>query len=822
MRIEPVENQNYRKVTFNSKMNFMKPMFKAGASDELLTTAAEHAGNGDHTLGWAAGFLALLGTGWALLRGHKSSVDKKLAQAEKEAAEKLKQEAEARLKQLKEENDALSKQLDEINNKILGTNTTKPTGHTSNSGHSSGSNRGNGSTGGGGSGRTNHSGGGGGTSSNTGRAGKTNPIVGTSKPTGKPNSSSADETIQELENWNRGYNERLDQLEQQIVDTKETREVLSTSARLAQIDATKSFDRIRGYETQKDFLTKKFILPLKNNKKSIPNTILMYGPKGTGKTSFVTAVVDETGCNRISLISSLNEKEDIAAFSEALKKSKQHYEKTGKETIIQIDEVEGFFAGSNSSIKEFSDLINTASDKYHATIFATTNHPQEIDNQILQTVKLEKMLIPQANKKDIEEILKFVLKDFSESTVNYNELADLIINRAGKDAYSNARVYNMARDLAAKSANDALNAKIKQQQSSSIKQLTQQDIRNAIMQKDFVPDIKKETLESFSEFSINGRGRINATGEQDSIEELLQWQEGFNSRMDELERTTRESQEIIELNATKNLLAQLNNIRSFARIQGYTEQKKFISDKFLQPLRNNQPLPNTILMYGPKGTGKTLFIKAAIEESGCNQISLNSSLDELEDLKAFKEAADKAKQYYEKTGKITIIQADEIDGIFVGSSETIKEYQNIINNLSSKYHAVLFATTNHPQRINKNIINTSKFEKMLIPQAGKEDIAEIMKFVLKDFSESTINYDKLAQMIISKAGENAFSNARIYDKMHDFVTSRVDNALTQKIKQNKKATFSKITEQDIINLIIDKNFTPDISKSTLSEYKNIF
>lgn len=497
MLIKPVENQSYRRNSFNSKMDFMKPMFKAGASDELLTTATEQAENGDHTLGWVAGFLALLGTGWAFLRGHKSRVDKKLAQAEKKAAEKLKQEAEARLKQLKEENDALSKQLDEINNKILGTNTTKQTGHTSNSGHSSSSNRGNGSTGGGGSVRTNHSGCGGGTSSNTYRADKTNSIATTSKLTGKPNSSSADETLHELENWNRGYNKRLDQLEQQIVDTKEAREVLSTSARLAQIDATKSFDRIRGYETQKDFLTKKFILPLKNDKKSIPNTILMYGPKGTGKTSFVTAVVDETGCNRISLISSLNEKEDIAAFSEALKKSKQHYEKTGKETIIQIDEVDGFFTGSDSSIKDFSDLINSASDKYHATIFATTNHPQRINKNIINTTKFETMLIPQAGKEDIAEIMKFVLKDFSESTINYDKLAQMIISKAGDNAFSNARIYNEMHDFVISRVDNALTQKIKQNKKATFSKITEQDIINLIIDKNFTPDISKSTLSEY-------------------------------------------------------------------------------------------------------------------------------------------------------------------------------------------------------------------------------------------------------------------------------------------------------------------------------------
>ena len=366
---------------------------------------------------------------------------------------------------------------------------------------------------------------------------------------------------------------------------------------------------------------------------------------------------------------------------------------------------------------------------------------------------------------------------------------------------------------------------------------TSSQVKMSEKDKEYFENMKQELLKSIDKSFMNKDSKqswtktINMTidtiiHDNNSIEQKKQsldmlkkeiaYQVKWAGKWNNLEKQTVNLKETIEFTTVKAKLKELASKKGFARILGYQTQKDFFNNKLLSPLKNNGDVPNIILMYGPKGTGKTLFAKAIAHEGNVNYIHLELTMSKQEDLLNLKNAAQKAKEIYEKTGKNSIIHLDEIDGISYSD-----EYAEIVNNLNKDFHATLIATTNHPKQVNTKIANASKSEKIYMPTATKEDIADILKYVLKDFSVSNIDYYKLADKAIKQANGSAYSNASIYDIAEKIVNQHYAKFMEDKLKYNVTSNLEKLSEEEIIKTIED-NLKPDISKEVLEQYKNIF
>lgn len=342
---------------------------------------------------------------------------------------------------------------------------------------------------------------------------------------------------------------------------------------------------------------------------------------------------------------------------------------------------------------------------------------------------------------------------------------------------------------------------------------------------------KKNTRSSSHNNSSNGYSSHtntrtkNSSGEhsnwenmttEEIIQEQKEWQENFNRKCDELESEITKHKEVFEFSAVKKKLEQLANKKGFDRILGYQAQKDFLINKFINPLKNKEELPNVILMYGPKGTGKTLFAKATAYEGNVNYIDLELGLTKEENLQLLKDAINQSKVNFEKTGQHSILHLDEIDGVVCN-----EEYSNIINKLSEDHHATLIATTNYFKNVDPKIINANKTDKLYMPTATEDDIAKILEYVLKDFSEPDVNFHTLAEAIIKNANDNAYSNAKIYLIADTVVNNHYAEMMNKKLKQNISSDLKLISEDEILKYI-EKNLKPDISKKELDESKNIF
>lgn len=268
-------------------------------------------------------------------------------------------------------------------------------------------------------------------------------------------------------------------------------------------------------------------------------------------------------------------------------------------------------------------------------------------------------------------------------------------------------------------------------------------------------------------------------------------------------------------NVVQETLTKLAQKQGFSRILGYKAQKDFLNEKLIKPLKTNNEVPNIILMYGPKGTGKTLFGKAIAYEGQANLINLDLSIFPEENLQNLKDAVNKSKKYFEKTGKRSILLLNEVDGV-----ECNKEYIDILNKLSKEFHATLIATTNYPKKVDSRILHANNFEKLYMPTSTKEDIAEILEYALKELSESNIDFNVLAKMLTERANGGAYSNAQIYDVSEQIIKSHYGEILDKKIGQKVASDFVPVSKQEIIEHL--KQIKPDISKETIDSYKNIF
>ncbi len=163
------------------------------------------------------------------------------------------------------------------------------------------------------------------------------------------------------------------------------------------------FNKIIGHDDIKTKLNKEFAIDkiLKSQvaeNVEVPNSILFFGPTGCGKTYFATALAEQTLSN-VSLIDATNALNEEDVFDEILKlaqKSKDNFDKTGKRTMIVLNESDFVLYKESPIENKFIDFVKDCSDKYKCTMFLSTNNPLDISDKILSK-ELTPLRVPLPN-----------------------------------------------------------------------------------------------------------------------------------------------------------------------------------------------------------------------------------------------------------------------------------------------------------------------------------------------------------------------------------------------------------------------------------------
>jgi len=256
-------------------------------------------------------------------------------------------------------------------------------------------------------------------------------------------------------------------------------------------------------------------------------------------------------------------------------------------------------------------------------------------------------------------------------------------------------------------------------------------------------------------------------------------------------------------------------------IGGYEDIKRELRDYIELPLRNKQlaerfglKLPKGVLLFGPPGCGKTLFMKALAKETGFNFLYVNIS-DIMS--KWYGESEQRLKELFNnaRKGAPIILFFDEIDTIgtkregHTGDSVTprlLSLMLSEIDGLESDDGVIIVGSTNVPQLLDKALLRAGRFDKLIyVPPPNKQSREEILKIHCSKLPlEEGVDFSKIAELT------ERYSGADLANLCQE-VARRVAR---ESVNSN---SFRKATMQDFLEII--KTYKPSISLQMLEEFE---
>lgn len=265
------------------------------------------------------------------------------------------------------------------------------------------------------------------------------------------------------------------------------------------------------------------------------------------------------------------------------------------------------------------------------------------------------------------------------------------------------------------------------------------------------------------------------------------------------------------------------------QIAGYDSEKMIIRNKFSDQIAAEQAgmeegvkIPNSILLYGAIGTGKTTFARAAAAETGSKLVEINPEPKKFGEV--IQEKLNEARDRYIQTGQRTVILVNEADIHLSEDKENRKNIalmKNYLDNCAAiptedtanAYATTFFFTTNRPMDITDEILlREEKIGAIIaLEPAEGDNIRDILQFYMQkcDPDKNSIDwerfdYDKYIKKLNPDDKKGAYGN----DKLKSML-----EAAFYAYKNNDSKTFDEYLDETI------GKTTRNIRPNRLNQYR---
>jgi len=195
------------------------------------------------------------------------------------------------------------------------------------------------------------------------------------------------------------------------------------------------------------------------------------------------------------------------------------------------------------------------------------------------------------------------------------------------------------------------------------------------------------------------------------------------------------------------------------KIADMENAKKLIEHRILQPLQHKELAkkhgvisPKTILLFGPPGTGKTIFAKAIAGKLKWGFIEISPS--ELA-ITSFKEVPHRIKGIFDRLIGVSdmVVFFDEFEELAL-SPERANENQRLVSNEMLKQlprfreneRALLVCATNNIRHLNPALLRPGRFDSILpIGPLNKEARKKVFENYLSRLNKGEIDVDMIAE-----------------------------------------------------------------------------
>ena len=259
----------------------------------------------------------------------------------------------------------------------------------------------------------------------------------------------------------------------------------------------------------------------------------------------------------------------------------------------------------------------------------------------------------------------------------------------------------------------------------------------------------------------------------------------------------------------------LNRVNAFgySKIAGYDKEKGFLK-AYLNSLSSiddcdSEDLLNSVLFYGPRGTGKTTFASALAEEFGCRFRKVEITSNKEKALKRLEKELNKAKENWERNKRNSIVLIDECTAFMnepknQAEAEINAKTAQLIQESANKYHTMLFLTTNYPMRLDKIFTDEEKIPLFMpLDPPGKENALEVFKYYTAgndiDFNKVIDVFEKQCQIQQAK-----YSNGQIKNIVELTKIKNGGEISTQSLLDTIQETEPEISQEDLKRFKLDK------------------